>query len=98
VARILLLRPRCRSSSGRRTIPMAWIPHSSSTFGPSCGSIPRDSLRTLTQTNHTDVETDFRAELRGINVRTWVVHGDEDRTCQFETTASTAISWRLPEA
>jgi non-heme chloroperoxidase len=45
-----------------------------------------NSIWALTQTNHTDVETDFRAELPRLKVRTLVVHGDADRTCPLETT------------
>jgi non-heme chloroperoxidase len=45
-----------------------------------------NSIWALTQTNHTDVETDFRAELPKVKVRTLVVHGDADRTCPLETT------------
>jgi non-heme chloroperoxidase len=45
-----------------------------------------NSIWALTQTNHSDVETDFRAELPKINVPALVIHGDEDRTCQLETT------------
>jgi non-heme chloroperoxidase len=45
-----------------------------------------NSIWALTQTNHTDVETDFRAELPKVRVPTLVVHGDADRTCQLETT------------
>jgi non-heme chloroperoxidase len=32
------------------------------------------------------VETDFRAELPKVKVRTLVVHGDADRTCPLEST------------
>ena len=45
-----------------------------------------NSIFALTQTNHTDVETDFRAELPKVRVPTLVIHGDADRTCQIETT------------
>ena len=45
-----------------------------------------NSIWALTQTNHTDVETDFRAELPKVRVPTLVVHGDDDRTCTLETT------------
>jgi non-heme chloroperoxidase len=45
-----------------------------------------NSIWALTQTNHTDVETDFRTELPKVTVRTLVVHGDADRTCELETT------------
>src|SRR5262249_3913911 len=45
-----------------------------------------NSVWALTQTNHTDVETDFRAELPSVKVRTLVIHGDDDRTCALETT------------
>ena len=45
-----------------------------------------NSIWALVQTNHTDVETDFRAELPRVKVRTLVIHGDEDRTCPIETT------------
>jgi non-heme chloroperoxidase len=45
-----------------------------------------NSILALTQTNHADVETDFRAELPHVNVPTLVVHGDADRTCKLETT------------
>jgi non-heme chloroperoxidase len=45
-----------------------------------------NSIWALTQTNHSDVETDFRAELPKIKVRTLVIHGDADRTCPLETT------------
>jgi len=45
-----------------------------------------NSIWALTQTNHTDVETDFRAELPKVKVRTLVIHGDADRTCPLETT------------
>lgn len=45
-----------------------------------------NSIWTLTNTNHTDVETDFRRELPKINVRTLVVHGDADHSCPLETT------------
>jgi pimeloyl-ACP methyl ester carboxylesterase len=45
-----------------------------------------NSIWALTQTNHTDVETDYRSELPKIRVPTLVVHGDADRTCPLETT------------
>ena len=45
-----------------------------------------NSIWALTQTNHTDVETDFRAELPKIRVPTLVIHGDDDHTCKLETT------------
>ncbi len=45
-----------------------------------------NSIWALTQTNHTDVETDFRAELPNVRVPTLVIHGDADRTCTLETT------------
>jgi non-heme chloroperoxidase len=45
-----------------------------------------NSIWALTQTNHTDVETDFRAELPKIRVPTLVIHGDDDHTCTLETT------------
>jgi pimeloyl-ACP methyl ester carboxylesterase len=45
-----------------------------------------NSIWALTQTNHTEVETDFRAELPKVKVRTLVVHGDADRTCPLEST------------
>ena len=45
-----------------------------------------NSIWALTQTNHIDVETDFRAELPKVKIRTLVVHGDADRTCKLETT------------
>jgi non-heme chloroperoxidase len=45
-----------------------------------------NSIWALTQTNHTDVETDFRAELPKIRVPTLVIHGDDDHTCRLETT------------
>jgi non-heme chloroperoxidase len=45
-----------------------------------------NSVWALTQTNRTDVETDFRAELPRIRTPTLVIHGDADRTCQLETT------------
>jgi non-heme chloroperoxidase len=45
-----------------------------------------NSIWTLTNTNHTDVETDFRQELPKINIRTLVVHGDADHSCPLETT------------
>ena len=45
-----------------------------------------NSIWALTQTNHTDVETDFRSELPKVKVRTLVIHGDADRTCPLETT------------
>jgi len=45
-----------------------------------------NSIWALTQTSHIDVETDFRAELPHVKVRTLVVHGDADRTCKLETT------------
>ena len=45
-----------------------------------------NSIWGLIQTNHTDVETDFRAELPKVRVPTLVVHGSADRTCEIETT------------
>lgn len=45
-----------------------------------------NSIWALTQTSHTDVETDFRAELPKVKTRTLVIHGDADRTCPLETT------------
>ena len=45
-----------------------------------------NSIWALTQTSHIDVETDFRAELPKVKIRTLVVHGDADRTCGLETT------------
>jgi pimeloyl-ACP methyl ester carboxylesterase len=45
-----------------------------------------NSIWALTQMNHADVETDFRAELLKIRVPTLVIHGDGDRTCPIETT------------
>jgi pimeloyl-ACP methyl ester carboxylesterase len=45
-----------------------------------------NSVWALTQTSHTDVETDFRTELPRIRVPTLVIHGDADRTCPLETT------------
>jgi len=45
-----------------------------------------NSIWAMTQTSHTDTETDFRRELPKVRVRTLVVHGDLDRTCQLETT------------
>ena len=45
-----------------------------------------NSIWALTQTNHADVETDFRGELPKLTVPTLVIHGDADRTCNIETT------------
>jgi pimeloyl-ACP methyl ester carboxylesterase len=45
-----------------------------------------NSIWALTQTDRTEVETDFRTELPKVKVRTLVVHGDADRTCPLEIT------------
>jgi pimeloyl-ACP methyl ester carboxylesterase len=45
-----------------------------------------NSILAMTETSHIDVETDFRAELPQIKVRTLVVHGDADLTCKIDTT------------
>lgn len=56
-----------------------------------------NSIWALLQTNHTDVETDFRSELPSIKVRTLVIHGDDDRTCPLETTGS-RVAQSIPGA
>jgi len=56
-----------------------------------------NSIFALTQTNHTDVETDFRAELPKVRVPTLVIHGDADRTCQIETTGR-RVAQLIPSA
>jgi non-heme chloroperoxidase len=44
------------------------------------------SLKALIECNRTDVETDFRAELPKIGVRTLVVHGNKDVSAPIELT------------
>jgi non-heme chloroperoxidase len=56
-----------------------------------------NSIWAMIQTNHIDVETDFRTELPKLKVRTLVVHGDGDLTCPLETTGR-KVAQLIPDA
>jgi non-heme chloroperoxidase len=78
-----------------RTDTPQWLGAASLIFAPATSPEMREwgarmcqqnSVRALIETNHADVETDFRAELPKLAVPSLVVHGDADRTCPIDLT------------
>lgn len=81
-------------ASVRTDLP-GWLERATKTFAPQASPemlqwgmrmVEQNSLWAMIQTNQVEVETDWRAELPRIGVRTLVVHGDADTTCHIDTT------------
>jgi non-heme chloroperoxidase len=86
-------------ASVRTDLP-AWLTRASKPFAPDASPetlqwigrmVEGNSVWAMIATNQVEVETDWRNELPKVKVRTLVVHGDADHTCNIDTTARRVV-------
>jgi non-heme chloroperoxidase len=89
-----------------RTDVPAWLVSASKSFAPEASPemlqwltrmVEENSIWAMGHASKAEVETDWRAELPKIKLRTLVVHGDADRTCPIDTTGR-RVAQLIPNA